>query len=234
MNPLIRSFLFGAVVLMAPVAYSAETSVPASLPSSLLAGLSDADLSAGLKSGLGSALESAMSKLTQPGALKVSAPSALAKIETASGSAGQADSMTAALNAAVAKVAPQAAELMRTTFKDVKIADAKTALLNAPAGGTQYLKKTMGPALREKLLPLVKEAVTAAGVEDKAKNLLASAGSFASLAGGKSLADIDGYVCDQVINQSFKFMAKEEGAIRANPSLLTNPLAEKVFSLIKK
>jgi len=80
----------------------------------------------------------------------------------------------------------------------------------------------------------VKQAVTAAGVEEKANSLLASAGPLASLAGGKSLANIDGYVCDQVINQSFKLMSKEEGAIRANPSLLENPLARKIFSLIKK
>ncbi len=233
MNPLIRSFLFGAVVLMAPIAYSADTSLPASL----LAGVSDADLSAGLKSGLGSALESAMSKLTQPGALKVSPPPALAKIEAAAESAGQAGAtgdLSSSVSAAVAKIAPQAADLMKSAFKDVKITDAKAALLNAPGGGTQYFRKVMTPALHDKLLPLVKEAVASAGVTDKAKSLLASAGSLASLAGGKSLADIDTYVCDQVINKSFQLMAKEEAAIRANPSLLTNPLAEKVFSLIKK
>jgi len=233
MNTLLRSFLFGAVVLMVPVAYSANTALPASL----LAGVSDAELSAGLKSGLGSALESAMTKMTQPGALKVSPPPALAKIEAAAEGAGQAGAsggLSASVSAAVAKIAPQAADLMKSAFKDVNITDAKAALLSAPGGGTQYLRKAMTPALKEKLLPLVNAAVAAAGVEEKAKALIASAGPLASLAGNKSLADISPYVCEQVINQSFKFMAKEEAAIRANPSLLTNPLAEKVFSLIKK
>ncbi len=240
MNLFLRPFFFCAAAAVAPVAFAADTTSAtpatsvASSAASALAAFSNSDLAAGLKSGLGTALETAMGKLVQPGALKVSPPKALEKIEAASGSAGQADSMTSALNAAVAKVAPEAAELMRTTFKDVTITDAKAALLNAPAGGTQYLQKTMGATLRAKLLPLVKTAVTSSGMEDKAKSLLASAGPLASMAGGKSLSDIDGYVCDQVIAQGFKFMSKEEGAIRANPSLLTNPLAQKIFGLIKK
>ncbi|HTJ77911.1 MAG TPA: DUF4197 family protein [Rariglobus sp.] len=234
MNLISRSFFFCAAMSMASAAFAADTTTTAASAASALAAFSNSDLAAGLKSGLGTVLESTLGKLVQPDALKVSPPAALAKLETASGSAGQADSMTSALNAAVAKVAPQAAELMRTTFKDVKIEDAKAALLKAPAGGTQYLQKTMGPALREKLLPVVKQAVSSAGVEEKAKALLASAGPLASLAGGKSLADIDTYVCDQVINQSFKLMSKEEGAMRANPSILENPLAQKIFSLIKK
>ena len=236
MNLILRPFLFCAAAAIAPVAFAADTTAttPTTSAASALAAFSNSDLAASLKDGLGSALETTLGKLVQPGALSVKPPSALAKLEAAAGSSGQADSMTSSLNAAVAKVAPQAAELMRTTFKDVKIEDAKAALLKAPAGGTQYLQKAMGPALREKLLPVVKQAVSAAGVEEKAKALLASAGPFASLAGGKSLADIDGYVCDQVINQSFKLMSVEEANIRANPSLLTNPLAQKVFSLIKK
>jgi len=233
MNRFLRSFLFCAAVAVAPAGFAADAAAT-SPAAAVLAAFSDAQLSDGLKSGLGTALETAMGKLVQPGALQVSPPPALAKIEAASGNAAQGDGLTSSLNVAVAKVAPQAAELMRATFKDVKLVDAKAALLNAPAGGTQYLKKTMTPALREKLLPLVKQAVTAAGVEEKANRLLASAGPLASLAGGKSLANIDGYVCDQVINQSFKLMSKEEGAIRANPSLLENPLARKIFSLIKK
>lgn len=231
-----RAFSFCVAAAMTPVVFAAYTMAAPQMSSmaSALESLSSSDLAAGLKSGLGTALEAALAKMVQPGALTISAPKALAKIEAASGNAVQADGMTVALNAAVAKVAPQAAELMRAAFKEVKIADAKTALLNAPAGGTQYLQKTMGPALREKLMPLVNEAVAAAGVEAKTKALLATVGPLASLAGGKSLADINGYVCDQVISKGFQFMSKEEAVIRANPSLLKNALSEKVFSLIRK
>jgi len=217
-------------MVIAPVALSAETS----LVSSLLSGLSSSQMAEGLKSGLGSALEGALGKLTQPDALQVSPPSALAKLEAATGNAGAAGSLSSTLSAVAAKVAPQTADFLRDAFKDVKIEDAKAVLSGGADAGTQYLRKTMGPAVREKLLPVVKEAMASAGVADKAKSLLASAGPFAALAGGKSLSDIDGYVCDQVMDKSFQLMAKEEAAIRANPALLKNPLAEKVFSLIKK
>jgi hypothetical protein len=47
--------------------------------------------------------------------------------------------------------------------------------------------------------------------------------------------DLDGYLCDQVLAQSFALMAKQEAAVRANPALLKDsPLAQKVFAAFKK
>ena len=65
--------------------------------------------------------------------------------------------------------------------------------------------------------------------------MLALAGPLAGFGGNKAVSDLDGYVCDQLLEQSFALIAKQETAVRANPALLTNnPLAQSVFSLFKK
>lgn len=201
----------------------------------LPAGLSVAQLSEGLKSGLGSILEQALSGGES---IEVQAPSALSRIQAAlskSGKTESAASFSDALAGAVAKVSPEAADLMQSALKDVKIEDAQAVLSGGPDAGTQYFKKNAGPALREKLLPLVKQATASSGLAASAKEMLGAAGPLAALGGNKAIADLDGYVTDQVLDQSFALMAKQEAAVRANPSLLTgSPLAQKVFALFKK
>lgn len=225
--PLHPVLLFTAI-LVAPLALHADSAPVVALPA-----LSTQQLADGLKSGLGAIITQALGE----NKLTVTPPSALAKIETAVAKTHPeaATGFSAALSAAVAQVAPQATGLLQTALKDLKIEDAKTVLSGGPDAATQYLKKTAGPVVREKLLPLVKQATAASGLAEKAKAMLGEAGPFAALGGGKAAADLDGYVCDQVIAQSFALMAKQEAAVRANPALLTNsPLAQKVFALFKK
>ncbi|MBW8782134.1 MAG: DUF4197 domain-containing protein [Verrucomicrobia bacterium] len=233
MTSLVRALVLFVAVLAAPVAFPAE---PAPAVPAAPAGLSDSELAAGLKSALGSALENALGKLTQSGGLKLSPPPALAKIEAAVGKTNPAEAggVSSALSSVAAKLSPQMADLLRESFKNVKIEDAKAVLSGGPDAGTQFLRKAMGATLREKLLPLVKEATASAGVAAKAKDMLSAAGPLAALGGNKGIADLDGYVCDQVINKSFQLLAKEEAALRANPALLTQPLAQKAFALFKK
>ncbi len=217
--------------MISPVVSRAQVSTPAVPEAS---GLSGVELSDGLKAGLGSALESALGKLIKPDGFKVSPPKVLATLEKNAGQSDDSGGLSASLSAAAAKIAPQAATLMRDVFKNVKIDDAKAVLTGGPGAGTAFLRKSMEAPLREKLLPLVKDATASAGVAAKAKELLAAAGPFAAMGGSKAAADIDGYLCDQVISKSFQLLGKEEASIRANPSLLSNPLAQKIFTLFKK
>ena len=231
MNSFIRPLVLCVAVMIFPVVSRAQVSMPA-VPAAT--GLSGVELSDGLKAGLGSALESGLGKLIKPDGLKVSPPKVLATLEKNAGQSDASGGLSAALSAAAAKIAPQAATLMRDVFKNVKIDDAKAVLAGGPGAGTAFLRKSMEAPLREKLLPLVKEATASSGVAAKAKELLAAAGPFAAMGGSKAAADIDGYLCDQVIGTSFQFLGKEEAAMRANPFLLKNPLAQKVFGLFEK
>lgn len=228
MKLLPRLVLAGCLMASAALQTRAEGTTPA------VAGFSSEQLSSGLKSGLGTIITQALAG----GQLDIGAPGALSKIETALTKAGKgeaASGFSTALSEAAAKVAPQATALIQTALKDVKIEDAKALLSGGPDAATQFLKKHAGAPLREKLLPLVKQATASSDLAGKAKAMLAAAGPLAGFGGGKAVADLDGYVTDQVLEKSFALMAKEEAAVRANPALLKdNPLAQKVFALFKK
>ena len=172
------------------------------------------------------------------GTLTVNPPPALAKIQAAlskTGNAAAGAGFEEALKAAVAQVSPQVAALLKSDLSAIKPSDAQGLLAGGPDAATQYLQKAAGPALREKLLPLVQQATASSSVAAKAKEMLALAGPFAGIAGNKAVKDIDGYLCDQVLAQSFALVGKQEAAIRANPALLTSsPLAQKIFAAFKK
>lgn len=228
--------LLVSALLLAPLVLSGAepATAPTATPSAAAAALSPAQLTEGLRTGLGSIISQALSE----GNLSVAAPSALAKVQAALGKTGNAEtakSFSDALSAAVTALAPQVSGLMQSSATGLKIEDPKAVLAGSSDAATQLLKKSAGPALREKLLPLVKQATASSGLATKAKDMLALAGPFASLGGGKAVSDLDGYVCDQVIAQGFALMAKKEAEVRANPSLLTNnALAQKVFAAFKK
>jgi hypothetical protein len=127
------------------------------------------------------------------------------------------------------------AGLLKSDLTAIKPDDAPGVLSGGPDAATKFLQQKYGPTLKEKLLPLVKQATATSSTVAKAKEMLAVAGPFAGLAGNKAVNDLDGYLCDQVLAQSFALMAKQEAAVRANPALLKDsPLAQKVFAAFKK
>ncbi|MFA6961569.1 MAG: DUF4197 family protein [Opitutaceae bacterium] len=231
MKSLLRSALFGSAILIAPFALHAET---AATPAVAPATFSTQQLTDGLKSGLGSIITQALGS----GDLTVKAPSALAKIQAAlskTDNAATATGFSDAFSSAVAKVSPQAGGLIQGALKDLNIADAKALLAGGPNAATTYLQKTAGASLRAKLLPLVKQATASSGLATKGQEMLALAGPLAGFGGSKAVSDLDGYICDQVLAQSFALIGKGEAAARANPALLKdNQLAQKVFALFKK
>ncbi|CAM2912211.1 DUF4197 family protein [Rariglobus hedericola] len=221
--------LLASIIFFAPLALVAETK-----PAATQTVIPAAQLTEGLKSGLGAIISQALGE----GKLSVTPPPALAKLQTALSKTDKAETASGfsdALAATVAKLSPQMSSLLQTSVKDLSVADASSVLGGGTDAATQFLKKSAAPALREKLLPLVKQATASTGLATKAKDMLALAGPLAGFGGSKAVSDLDGYVCDQVIAQSFALMSKQEAAVRANPALLSsNPLAQKAFALFKK
>lgn len=244
MKSLLRFALVGSVICVSPLALTATTPVvPAATPvvppapvapAVAPTGFSAQQLSDGLKAGLGSMISQALGS----GTMTVTPPPALAKIQAAvskSGNASAGDGFSSALSAAVAQVSPQVADLLKNNLSVIKPEDSQGVLAGGADAATQYLQKAVGPTMREKLLPLVKQAMASSGTATKAKEMFAAAGPFAGLAGNKALGDLDGYVCDQLLSQSFALIGKQEAAVRANPALLSSsPTAQKIFSYFQK
>ena len=83
-------------------------------------------------------------------------------------------------------------------------------------------------------MPLVAQAIATNGLAAKAKDLAAKAGPMAAMMGVPGTADLESYLYTQVLDTSFSYIAKGEAALRANPSLLRDATAAKVFALGKK
>jgi len=114
------------------------------------------------------------------------------------------------------------------------IDDASMLLSGAPDGATKLMRKVSEANLRTKLMPAVSQAIAANGSAAKAKDLLAKAGPMAAMMGVPSVADLENHVLNQLLETSFGYLAKQETALRANPSLLKDATAAKVFSAGKK
>ncbi len=217
---------------------AAETAKSGASPEALkAAGLTSAQLLAGAKTGLGLLVDLAAAEMAKPGAVNVSAPSSMAKLETALKRVNQSaafDSFKSSLNQAAVSVAPQTTAVLKGAIGPLTLADAGTLLSGAPDSATKLLRKTAEANLRTKLMPLVSQAIAANGTAAKAKDLLAKAGPMAAMLGVPSTADLENHLLNQVLETSFGYLAKQEAAVRANPAAFKDALAAKVFSSAKK
>lgn len=229
------SFFLTSVALSLSAAESAKTGVsPEALKA---AGLTSAQLLTGAKTGLGMLVDFAATEMAKPGAVNVSAPSSMAKLESALKRLNQSaafDSFKASLNQSAVSVAPQTTALLKGAIGPLTLADASSLLGGAPDSATRLLRKTAEANLRTKLMPLVSQAVAANGTAAKAKDLLAKAGPMAAMMGVPSVGDLENHVLNQVLETSFGYLAKQEAAVRANPAALKDALAAKVFASAKK
>ncbi|MCX6953649.1 MAG: DUF4197 family protein [Verrucomicrobia bacterium] len=200
-------------------------------------GLTPSQLLGGTKTGLGSILDFAADELAKPNAVQVGMPGSMAKLESLAKKAGQSgpiDSFKSSLTAAAASVMPQTTAVMKTTLAGLTIDDAMALTSNAPDSATKLLRKVSENALRAKLMPLVAQAIAANGTAAKAKELAAKAGPMAAMLGVPNASDLENYLFTQVMDTSFAYVAKGEAAVRANPGMLKDAVAAKVFGLAKK
>lgn len=200
-------------------------------------GLTQPQLLNGVKSGLGTAIDFATTELAKPDAFQLSGPASMAKLQTAlvrANQSGALDSFKASLNQAASSVAPQTTALLKESLQGLSLDDASALASGTPDAATRLLRKTAEPLLRTKLVPLVKQAVAANGSAAKIKELAGKAGPMAAMLGVPGASDLENYVLTQVIDTSFGFVAKQEAALRANPSQLKDAAAAKVFAVGKK
>jgi hypothetical protein len=82
-------------------------------------------------------------------------------------------------------------------------------------GGTQYLRRSAGDELHRQVRPLIDSAMAAIGVYGELDRLSGHGGILASL--GLSHDSLGNSVTGQALNGIYRYMAEEEGKLRANP-----------------
>lgn len=204
-----------------------------------LANLSQTDASGGLKDALSQGAQIAVKQLGKPGgftndpAVRIELPGKLgkaAKVMKQFGMGAQVDQLEASMNQAAEAAVPQAQTLLVDAVKKMTVQDAKGILAGGDDSATQYLERSSREQLRQRFLPIVKQATDKVGLA-KQYNAFASQATAFGVVDAKD-ANVEGYVTEQALDGLFKVIAQQEKGIRENPAGAATSLAKKVFGAL--
>ena len=139
------------------------------------------------------------------------------------------DEFITSMNRAAEQAVPEAAGIFSDALRQMTFADAREILNGPDDAATRYFKRTSNKQLVEKMLPIVRESTSRAGVTARYKNLIDKLGFAARLVEPETL-DLDRYVTGKAIEGLFTVIAEEERLIRKDPAARTTELLRRVFS----
>ena len=204
-----------------------------------LANLSQTDASGGLKDALSQGAQIAVKQLGKPGgftndpAVRIELPGKLgkaAKVMKQFGMGAQVEQLETSMNKAAEAAVPQAQALLVDAVKKMTVQDAKGILGGGQDSATQYLEHSSREQLRQRFLPIVKQATDQVGLA-KQYNAFASQAAAFGVVDAKD-ANVEGYVTEQALDGLFKVIAEQEKDIRQNPAGAATSLAKKVFGAL--
>lgn len=179
---------------------------------------------------LGNASDSALDQLSRPGAfyadqaVRILLPGPLqkaTKLMKLTDKAGLTNNLTKSINDAAGLAAQEAKPVFRSAIDSMTLTDGVGIVTGGDTGGTQYLRRTSGEVLREKMRPLVSDALGRTGAL-KQLDSLGRGGGTGSMLGSLAGVDLsrDGLidsVTDQAMSGIFTYIGREETKFRKNP-----------------
>jgi hypothetical protein len=166
--------------------------------------------------------------------VRIPLPSTLKKHEKLMRSVGMgkyADELIVSMNRAAEQAVPEAKALFVDAVKKMSLKDAKGILTGGQTAGTEYFKRATSPQLREKFLPIVKEATSKVQLAQTYNEYAQKGAQFGLVK--KENASLDEYVTQKALDGLFYMVAEEEKKIRQNPLQAGSEIGKKVFSLLK-
>lgn len=143
-----------------------------------------------------------------------------------------ADELLLALNRAAESAVPAARQLFVDSVRQMSVADAKGILTGGETAGTAYFRRTTSGPLREKFLPIVREATARVGLAQK-YNQYAKYGVRVGLVSAED-ANLDDYVTQKALEGLYFMVAEEEKKIRRDPVGTASSLLKRVFGALLK
>jgi hypothetical protein len=179
---------------------------------------------------LGNASDSALDQLSRPGAfysdqaVRILLPGPLQKaikLMSLTDKAGLTNNLTRSINDAAGLAAQEAKPVFRSAIDSMTLTDGVGIVTGGETGGTQYLRRTSGDVLRQKMRPLVSDALGRTGALRQLDSLGRGGGTGGMLG---ALAGIDlsrdgliESVTDQAMAGIFTYIGREEANFRKNP-----------------
>ena len=163
--------------------------------------------------------------------IKIFLPESIQKIEgfiRAAGFNDTIDQFELSMNRAAEDAAPHAKELFWDAIRQMTFTDARGILYGRNSEATRYFRDKTGLQLYNLFKPLVKNSMSTVGVTQSYQDLAAKIKTV-PFAGAMSF-DLDHYVTEKAIDGLFVMLAKEEAAIRSEPSARVTDVLKKVFA----
>lgn len=204
-----------------------------------LSDLSQGDANAGLKDALSQGAKVAVQQLGKPGGfsndpdVRIELPGNLGKASRMLkmlGMGEQVEALENSMNQAAEAAVPQAQELLLDAVKKMTVADAKGILSGGDDAATQYLNKTSRDQIRERFMPIIKQATDQVGVAQQYNAIAAKASGLGKV--DARYGTIEGYVAEQALDGLFSVIAEQEASIRQNPTQAATNIAKKVFGVL--
>ena len=138
------------------------------------------------------------------------------------------DDLHLRMNRAAEAAVPKAKQLLYDAITAMTLDDARR-ILNGPSNAaTEYFRtKTASPLSRD-MTPLVDRSLAEAGAVQALDRVTAS--SAGGAAGANPRQRLTRHVVEKAIDAVFKYLGREEAAIRQNPTARTTDLLKRVFS----
>ena len=128
------------------------------------------------------------------------------------------------LNRAAERAVPEAADVFARMVEGLTIEDAVRLLRGGETAVTDYFRRTQDAALRQRFMPIVRQAMREAGVTRAYEQLQQRLNGL-----GIRLEDAGTHVVNAALQALYSEMAREERAIRHDPIRRTTTLLKKVF-----
>lgn len=204
--------------------------------SASLSGLSTEQIVSGLKEALRVGSSDVVSQLGKTGGfnldpkIRIPLPATLAKVDTGLKTIGMGqltDDLQVRMNNAAEQATAQALPLFINAIQQMTIADARSILSGQQDAATQYLRKTMGTELAQKIQPIVGTTLQQAGAVQAYDRVMGQYAAMPLVSGVKT--DLNNFVTEKAMDGIFYYVAREEAAIRANPAKRTTEILRTVF-----
>lgn len=216
---------------------AAQTILSGQTVSGAESGLTTNQMTLGLKEALRVGTETVVTQLGRQGGfnldpkIRIPLPTALANVHNTLnkiGMGGMTNDLQNRMNEAAELAVPPAKELFIASIKQMTIADARSILFGGQQdAATQYLRRTMGPGLADKVQPIIQTTLARAGAVQTYDRVM---GQYAALPFVSNIkTDMNSYVTEKALDGIFYYVAQEEAAIRQNPAKRTTEILRTVF-----
>lgn len=198
--------------------------------------LSVAQITAGLKEALNIGSNNVVSQLSKKGGfnldpkIRIPLPETLQKVDSALKPIGMSyltEDLQNRMNGAAEAATAEALPLFVSAIQKMTIDDARSILSGRQDAATEYLRKTMGAELSQKIQPIVASALTQAGAVKAYDNVVGQYEKMPFMPDVK--ANMNDFVTQKAMDGIFYYVAREEAAIRENPARRTTDLLRTVF-----